>query len=536
MRVRTSSGVAMRVMGRSRRPVHAAALADAAIGCTQLTRDWRAAASRKQAARQATGLTASLRRAQFTCPCAVSTPARPLVGTHSTQAARQGQCVQLPRCAKRKPFRGGAQVGGTAAVQPPRGACADGGASLRAGAKSAAATAVTAACRPVPSGRRRPAAATPQRQHSAHASAAVDAGVVASSSSSGGGMGRPQQQQQRAPVEVPPVVAPPRLSADPAVWERALVLVDKPQGWTSHDVCAKLRSAVAAALGVRASRFKVGHAGRRAGEWMGGWVGAGRACNSQHPRAWRGACTCSRTRCPSAPLPCAHTPPPPPPLPCAHSPPPPRHPGPHGHRAAAGVHGARHQGGRHPHGHAQGVHWHAEVHAEGGRGGAGAALPPPVHPLGDTRTLATSTPPPPFLPPPLTPRLDRLGEGTPSLDADTEVTTQAPWEHVTDAALDAARRQFMGDIMQMPPMYSALKVGGKKLVDVARAGRELPREPRAVRGEGGRGAARWLGGASAARFVRPSAHALTPLTSPTPPLCPCSNAPHLTHPTPLPML
>lgn len=39
---------------------------------------------------------------------------------------------------------------------------------------------------------------------------------------------------------------------------------------------------------------------------------------------------------------------------------------------------------------------------------------------------------------------------------------------------------FTGEIMQIPPMYSALKVGGKKLVDIARSGKEIEREARAV--------------------------------------------------------
>ncbi len=39
---------------------------------------------------------------------------------------------------------------------------------------------------------------------------------------------------------------------------------------------------------------------------------------------------------------------------------------------------------------------------------------------------------------------------------------------------------FVGDYMQTPPMYSALKVGGKKLCDLARAGKEIEREPRHV--------------------------------------------------------
>lgn len=74
----------------------------------------------------------------------------------------------------------------------------------------------------------------------------------------------------------------------------------------------------------------------------------------------------------------------------------------------------------------------------------------------------------------------RLGEGTPSYDADTEVSEKLPWEHITDAQVLAAREEFVGDILQVPPMFSALRVGGKRLYEVARKGGEVEREPRAV--------------------------------------------------------
>ena len=44
----------------------------------------------------------------------------------------------------------------------------------------------------------------------------------------------------------------------------------------------------------------------------------------------------------------------------------------------------------------------------------------------------------------------------------------------------AVNREFLGKIEQIPPMYSALKVGGRKLVDIARAGGEIERKPRPV--------------------------------------------------------
>ena len=50
----------------------------------------------------------------------------------------------------------------------------------------------------------------------------------------------------------------------------------------------------------------------------------------------------------------------------------------------------------------------------------------------------------------------------------------------TRADLECAKSSFVGDIMQVPPMYSAIKVNGKKLYELARAGKEIEREPRAV--------------------------------------------------------
>ncbi len=51
---------------------------------------------------------------------------------------------------------------------------------------------------------------------------------------------------------------------------------------------------------------------------------------------------------------------------------------------------------------------------------------------------------------------------------------------VTDAEIAAVLPRFRGEIAQIPPMYSALKVGGQKLYDLARKGREVERQPRPV--------------------------------------------------------
>jgi tRNA pseudouridine55 synthase len=75
----------------------------------------------------------------------------------------------------------------------------------------------------------------------------------------------------------------------------------------------------------------------------------------------------------------------------------------------------------------------------------------------------------------------RLGEATPSYDADTEVTERLPWAHVDDAALGGAAAGLTGDLQQLPPMFSAVRMGGKRLYEAAREGREVERQPRAVR-------------------------------------------------------
>lgn len=74
----------------------------------------------------------------------------------------------------------------------------------------------------------------------------------------------------------------------------------------------------------------------------------------------------------------------------------------------------------------------------------------------------------------------RLGAVTPSYDADTEITEQRSFDHVTLEMLRAAADTFLGDIQQLPPMYSAVKVGGRRLYDMARKGETVERQPRTV--------------------------------------------------------
>ncbi len=75
----------------------------------------------------------------------------------------------------------------------------------------------------------------------------------------------------------------------------------------------------------------------------------------------------------------------------------------------------------------------------------------------------------------------RLGETTPSYDAETDVAERRAWRHLTDADLEAARRRFVGEVTQQPPMYSAVKVGGERLYRKARRGEVTERPLRRVR-------------------------------------------------------
>lgn len=73
----------------------------------------------------------------------------------------------------------------------------------------------------------------------------------------------------------------------------------------------------------------------------------------------------------------------------------------------------------------------------------------------------------------------RLGMTTATGDLEGAVTGRAPVA-VSREAVEAALRRFVGESMQVPPMYSAIKQGGEPLYKLARAGLDVPRAPRAV--------------------------------------------------------
>ena len=73
-----------------------------------------------------------------------------------------------------------------------------------------------------------------------------------------------------------------------------------------------------------------------------------------------------------------------------------------------------------------------------------------------------------------------LGVGTSTLDDSGEVTTTADPSAVTAEQLHAAAARLTGDILQVPPMVSAVHVGGRRLHELAREGKEVERAARPV--------------------------------------------------------
>ncbi len=73
----------------------------------------------------------------------------------------------------------------------------------------------------------------------------------------------------------------------------------------------------------------------------------------------------------------------------------------------------------------------------------------------------------------------RLGITTDTEDITGTVLTEKD-AFVTGTMLEAVLPQFRGEILQVPPMYSALKINGQKLYDLARKGKQVQRQPRPV--------------------------------------------------------
>ncbi|MEO8933659.1 MAG: tRNA pseudouridine(55) synthase TruB [Xanthomarina sp.] len=73
-----------------------------------------------------------------------------------------------------------------------------------------------------------------------------------------------------------------------------------------------------------------------------------------------------------------------------------------------------------------------------------------------------------------------LGSTTPSFDLETEINETFSTEHLTEEDIHQATKQFIGEIDQYPPVFSAIKKDGKRLYEYARAGKEVEIKSRRV--------------------------------------------------------
>lgn len=71
-----------------------------------------------------------------------------------------------------------------------------------------------------------------------------------------------------------------------------------------------------------------------------------------------------------------------------------------------------------------------------------------------------------------------IGATTPSYDLETEIDENFPTSHITDELIQQTTQQFLGEINQKPPIFSAIKKDGKRLYEHARAGETIEIESR----------------------------------------------------------
>ena len=74
----------------------------------------------------------------------------------------------------------------------------------------------------------------------------------------------------------------------------------------------------------------------------------------------------------------------------------------------------------------------------------------------------------------------QLGATTASYDMEHEVNASFPTEHITRELINDTLPQFIGDIEQIPPTYSAVKVNGDRAYELRRAGEEVKLKPKHI--------------------------------------------------------
>lgn len=75
----------------------------------------------------------------------------------------------------------------------------------------------------------------------------------------------------------------------------------------------------------------------------------------------------------------------------------------------------------------------------------------------------------------------RLGQTTPTFDMECEPDAYYPTEHITQELIEATLPRFLGEIDQVPPVFSACKVEGRRAYDLARGGQDVVLAPKRIR-------------------------------------------------------
>ena len=75
----------------------------------------------------------------------------------------------------------------------------------------------------------------------------------------------------------------------------------------------------------------------------------------------------------------------------------------------------------------------------------------------------------------------KLGATTPSYDLETQIDAEYPTGHITEELAKETLKQFEGEIMQVPPVFSAVKVEGKRAYKYARTGKDLTLKAKPVK-------------------------------------------------------
>lgn len=73
-----------------------------------------------------------------------------------------------------------------------------------------------------------------------------------------------------------------------------------------------------------------------------------------------------------------------------------------------------------------------------------------------------------------------LGATTPTYDLESEPTNIQPTGHLSRQDIEQATQQFIGNILQTPPIHSAIKIEGRRVYELARKGQDIKLEPRPV--------------------------------------------------------